>query len=176
MFCPCPFGGRGFSEKPGTLGRATTRRPIMAGQINATPHIKDTLDIICDLLGGVGVESFIVTFDGGGDDGQVEAPSEFKPEKAAKKAVALLDEVVKGARVSDGIRWSPSGQEQLWKEDPKLDDMIVGLCYDLLERVSSGWEINEGSHGIFHFDVKKRKVLLDFNERVIESNHFEYEL
>jgi hypothetical protein len=148
----------------------------MSGKINASPHIKDTLDIICDLLGGVGVESFIVTFDGGDNDGQVEPPSEFKPAKSAKKVGALLDEVVKGARVSDWVRWSPSGQEQLWKEDPKLDDMIVGLCYDLLNGVYSDWEINEGSHGTFLFDVTKRKVHLDFNERVIKSNHFEYEL
>lgn len=148
----------------------------MAGKINPTPHIKDTLDIVFDLLGGVGVESFIVTFDGGGDDGQVEAPSEFKPKKAAEKALALLDEQVKGARVSDGVRWSPSGQEQLWKADPKLDDMIVGLCYDTLEQVSAGWEINEGSHGTFHFDVKKRKMRLDFNERVIEDRNYEFVL
>ncbi len=111
----------------------------MVGQINATSQTKDTMEIMYDLLGGVGVESFVVTFDGGGDDGQVEQPSDFEPESSKEKAVRLLDEVVKGARVSDGIRWSPSGQEQLWKNDPKLDDMIVGLCYDFLEGVSSGW-------------------------------------
>jgi hypothetical protein len=148
----------------------------MVGQINATSQTKDTMEIMYDLLGGVGVESFVVTFDGGGDDGQVEQPSDFEPESSKEKAVRLLDEVVKGARVSDGIRWSPSGQEQLWKNDPKLDDMIVGLCYDFLEGVSSGWEINEGSHGIFRFDVKKRKMNLEFNERVISDEHYEFEL
>jgi len=148
----------------------------MAGQINATSEVKDTLDIVYDLLGGVGVESFVVTFDGGGDDGQVEQPSDFEPEESKEKAVSLLDEVVKGARVSDGIRWSPSGQEQLWKENPKLDDMIVSLCYDTLEGVSSGWEINEGSHGIFRFNVKKREMRLEFNERVIEDVKYEFEL
>jgi hypothetical protein len=148
----------------------------MAGQINATSQVKDTLDIVFDLLGGVGVESFVVTFDGGGDDGQVEPPSDFEPEESKEKALALLDEQVKGARVSDGIRWSPSGQEQLWKNDPKLDDIIGSLCYDTLEGVSSGWEINEGSHGTFLFDVKKRKMRLDFNERVIEDVKYEFEL
>ena len=145
-------------------------------KINASQHIKDTLDIVYDILGGVGVESFIVTFDGGGDDGQVESPSEFKPSKAEKKASKLLDEVVEGAKVSDGTRYGSNGPEQMWKEDPTLERLIDGLCYDVLETVSSGWEINEGSHGTFFFDVKKRKMNLDFKERVIQDNEFEFSL
>lgn len=148
----------------------------MAGKINLTDHMRDTLDIVFDLLGGVGVGGFIVTFDGGGDDGQVESPCEFKPAKSAKKAEKLLEEVMKGARVSDGTRYGPNGPEPIWKDDPKLDDMIVTLCYEVLEQVSSGWEINEGSHGTFHFDVKKRKMVLDFNERVIEDRNYEFVL
>jgi len=148
----------------------------MVGQINATSQVKDTLDIVFDLLGGVGVESFVVYFDGGGDDGQLEQPSDFNPESSKEKAVRLLDEQVWGARVSDGVRWSPSGEKQLWRDDPKLDDMILSLCYDILEGVSSGWENDEGSHGTFHFDVKNRKMRLDFNERVIEDVKYEFEL
>lgn len=145
-------------------------------KINASGHIIDTLDIIYDLLGGIGVESFIVTFDGGGDDGQVEAPSEFKPAKSAKEAESLLNEVVKGSRVSDGKRYTPSGMEHIWKDDPTLERLIDGLCYDVLETVAGGWEINEGSHGTFLFNVKKRKMTLDFNERVIEDRNFEFSL
>lgn len=145
-------------------------------KINASDHIKDTLDIIYDLLGGIGVESFIVTFDGGGDSGQAEAPCEFKPEKSQEKAIALLGEVVKGSRVSDGQRYTPSGMEHIWQNDPTLERLIDGLCYDVLETVAGGWEINEGSHGTFLFDVKKRKMMLDFNERVIEDRNFEFSL
>jgi hypothetical protein len=148
----------------------------MATKIKATDHIKDTLDIVFDLLGGAGVDSFVVSFDGGGDDGQVESPCEFKPAKSAKQAEKLLGEVVKGGRVSDGMRHGPSGPEQIWKNDPKLEDMIVGLCYDTLEHVAGGWEINEGSHGTFHFDYKKRKMGLDFNERIIEDRNIEFVL
>ena len=145
-------------------------------KIKATQHIKDTLDIVYDLLGGVGVESFTVIFDGGGDSGQVEVPSDFKPDNIAKKAEALLDEVVKGAMVNDGTRYGPNGPEQMWKEDPTLERLIDGVCYDVLETVSPGWEINEGSHGTFYFDVKKRKMNLDFNERVVRDNNFEFSL
>lgn len=149
----------------------------MPSKINATETVKSNLDIIYDLLGGVGVESFVVTFDGGGDDGQVEEASEFKPEKTKKKAGVLIGETVKGARVSNGTRWHPGGgTETIWKEDPTLDELIGSVCYEMLENVCSGWEINEGSYGVFHFDVKKRKVNLDFNERIVESNLTEYTL
>lgn len=144
--------------------------------ITATDHVKDTLDIVYDLLGGVGVESFIVSFDGGGDSGQVESPCEFKPEESAKQAEALLVEVVKGSRVSEGQRYTPSGMEHIWRDDPTLERLIDGLCYEVLETMAGGWEINDGSHGTFHFDANKRKMTLDFNERVVQDNNFEFEL
>jgi hypothetical protein len=146
----------------------------MANKINPTDHMRDTLDIIFDILGGVGVESFVVTFDGSGDDGQVESPSDFNPAKSEKKAAKIFGEVVEGARVSDAPRYLRNGHEHIWKSDPTLEDMVQTLCYEALESVSSGWEINEGSHGIFLFDVKKRKMRLDFNERVIEDRNYEF--
>lgn len=145
-------------------------------KIKATQHIRDTLDIIYDILGGVGVESFIVIFDGSGDDGQIESPCEFKPARSTKKAEALLGEVVKGSRVSDGTRYGPNGPEQMWRDDPTLERLIDGLCYDVLQTVAAGWEINDGSHGTFFFDAKKRKMTLDFNERVVQDKNFEFSL
>ena len=150
----------------------------MATKITLDNTAKANLDVVFDLLGGVGVESFLVVFDGGGDDGQVEGVSEIKPDrkKVVEAAEKLLGECVEGARVSDGERWSPSGVEKLWKSDPTMAQMIDSVCYEALEKVCSGWEINEGSHGFFYFDVKKRSGRLDFNERVIESNLTQYDM
>jgi hypothetical protein len=150
----------------------------MATKITLDDTAKSNLDIVFDLLGGVGVESFLVCFDGGGDSGQVEGVSEIKPsrKKVVEAAQNLLDETVEGARVSDGERWSQSGVEKLWKNDPTLQAMIDSVCYEALESVCSGWEINEGSCGHFLFDVKKRLVTFDFNERVIEMNLTQYEM
>lgn len=134
------------------------------------------LDIIYDLLGGVGVESFDVTFEGGGDDGQIEEPSYFEPKTSEKKVDALLKKKVKGAMVSDGMRWGPNGSEEIIKEDPTLSELIDAFCYDYLENVQGGWEINEGSRGTFHFDVKKRKMNLSFYARIVEENLIEYEM
>lgn len=151
----------------------------MATKIKTDDTVKSNLDLVYDLLGGVGVKSFVVTFDGGGDDGQIEGVSEIKPasKKVLESAKALLDDSVEGARVSDGQRWHPNGvTETLWKNDPTLREMIESVCYESLEKVCGGWEINEGSFGTFHFDVEERKMTLDFNERVIETNNSQYEL
>lgn len=145
-------------------------------KINLPPEVQGNLEIMYDLLGKVGVESFIVVFEGSGDDGQIEDPCEFKPKKTTKDAEALFEEVVKGARISDGWRYSTSGKEQIWKEDPTLSSIISSICYESLERASSGWEINEGSHGTFYFDVKNRTSRLDFKERVVQDVEYEFEM
>lgn len=148
----------------------------MASKVKVNENLKGNIDILFDLFGEVGIESFVVTFDGGGDSGQVEDPCDFNPEKSKEELDVLLSKVVEGAKISDGTRWGPNGSEELWKYDPTLNELISSLCYDTLESVYGGWEINEGSHGTFTFDVKKRKVILDFNERVIEDNHTQYVL
>lgn len=138
---------------------------------------KGNLDLVFDLLGGIGVESFIVTFDGSGDSGQLEEASDFKPEKIRKKADKLLGHHVEGARVSEGTRWSPTnGSETIWKENPDLSEIIDGICYDALGRAHPGWEINEGSYGTFTFDVKKRRANLNFHERIIETQESDFVL
>lgn len=148
-------------------------------KIKVSETVKSNLDLVYDLLGGVGVESFIVAFSGGGDDGQIEGVTEIKPEskKVLAGAKALLGDPCCGAKISDGQRWHPNGvTETLWKNDPTLEEMIESVCYESLENAHGGWEINEGSDGTFHFDVKKRKMTLDFNEHEVISNNFQYEL
>lgn len=138
-------------------------------------QVRDNKDIIFDLLAAEGVESFEVSFDGGGDDGQICEPENFSPEIKEKKISSMLSKKVEGGRVKNGTRYGPNGPETMWEENVTLQQMIDGVCYDVLEGVCSGWEINEGSYGTFYFDVKKRKVKLDFNERVVESNLTQYD-
>lgn len=140
-------------------------------KIDPPLYIKDNKDIILDILAGIGVESFEVNFDGNGDDGQIYEPSEVLPKKAAKKFEEMMEEKVKGARVCNGTRFNTDGSsETIWDTDVSLKGLIEGLCYDVLESSWGGWEINEGSHGTFTFDVKKRKVHLGFNAREVISH------
>lgn len=131
-----------------------------------TEEQRDNKDIIFDLLEIKGVKRFTVTFDGSGDSGQIEDIS---------LSDDLLNMAVQGASVNGGTIWTSEGKVENIKNDPPLREIIEELCYDTLEGVCGGWEINEGSFGEFTFDVKKRNIHLDFNERVQEVNSSEYD-
>lgn len=133
--------------------------------IKPADHIKDNKDLIFDLCEREGVDSFTVSFDGSGDSGQIE---DIDLEKK------LLDIRVEGAKIKEGSRWENGSPTIVWKNAENLEELISSICYEVLEATCGGWEINEGSYGEFTFDVKKRKVTLDFNERIVESRHTGY--
>lgn len=150
-------------------------------KIKVPEQIADNKDIVFDLLAPLGVKEFTVSFEGSGDSGSVEGAGSFvfkekkNEKKLLKEVEVLLKKKVDGGRVSNGTRFGPNGPETIWKVDVTLDDMISGVCYDVLEERHGGWEINEGSHGYFTFNVEKRKVYFQYSERVISENTSEYE-
>lgn len=122
-------------------------------------------DIVFDILQGK-VKQFTASFDGSGDSGQIE---DIDLEDA------ILDIKVEGVKIPNGIQYSQEGTKQLWDEAKTLRDVIDSVCYESLEEACSGWEINDGSYGEFVFDVKNRKVTLDFNERITDVRSSTYE-
>lgn len=135
--------------------------------VHLTEEQKASRDIILDILSTKKVKSFTVTFDGSGDSGQIE-------DITLKDS--LLESNVIGATVSAGTVWTSEGSVKQINTEPTMREVIEELCYAVLEGVCGGWEINEGSYGEFVFDVIKRKVRLDFNERIESVNSTEYDL
>lgn len=136
-------------------------------KIKLEEKLQDKKDILFDILKAKKIKNFTVSFDGGGDSGQIEDVSlEDK----------ILDEVVEGVSVSDGYVWDVKSNKSVERllNNATVRQVIDNICYDVLESHCDGWEINEGSYGTFNFDVSKRKVTLDFNERIIESEYTEY--
>lgn len=123
-------------------------------------------EILFDILKREGISSFTVEFDGYGDDGSLEDSD--LPQKIA-------DIVVEGSRISQGHVWHNGERIEKWKEDCTVEQIIESLCHEVLCLYHDGWEINEGSHGEFVFDVEKRTAHLDFNERYVESKLHEYD-
>lgn len=126
----------------------------------------DLKDILFDLLAKEKVKKFAVTFDGSGDSGQIED---------VDLEDNILQKEVEGVRIPNGWQYSTEGKTRIYDDAKTIHDIVDGICYDVLEQVSSGWEINSGSYGTFTFDVKKRKVSLDFNERIEDVRTTEYE-
>jgi hypothetical protein len=139
----------------------------MSKKITTKQHTQDNKDILFDLLENEKIEKFEVSFDGSGDSGQIEDIS--LDSKILKKKV--VGAILSAGNVYDPITKTTS---QKWEKDVDVEGLIQGICYEVLEDSFGGWEINDGSYGSFNFDVKKRKMTLEMNERVMEVNTEEF--
>jgi hypothetical protein len=117
-----------------------------------------------DALAAVGITHVIVSFDGYGDSGQIEDIEA----KAHDKVVKLPpNEIVIAAAV-----WGASEPEP---RSMSIADAVERVAYDLLEETHCGWENNDGAYGDFTFDVAKRSIILDYNERYTASENYTHE-
>lgn len=116
-------------------------------------------------LAAASVTSVIVTFDGGGDSGQIESIVA----QAGESEIDLPDTPVELARTEFHT-------EEVTRTTTPLPDAIESFCYDVLESKHGGWENNEGGFGEFTFDVAAETVVFDFNYRIQQSENHYYEL
>ncbi|MFC7706189.1 DUF6878 family protein [Plastorhodobacter daqingensis] len=121
-------------------------------------------DALFDALATAGVTSVIVTFDGSGDSGQIEDIQAYAGDEGAD-----LPEV-------EIIIASPAwGDPGFAAATMTVEQAIEQLAYDFLSSTHGGWEINDGAYGEFVFDVAKRTISLDFNERYTASAYYGHE-
>ena len=109
-------------------------------------------------LAAAEIEFVLVTFDGGGDSGQIEdiaASRQQQPVPLPDVKVRLLQAVWGNAR--------PKAVKAT------LRDAIEALCYDFLEEDNGGWENNGCAFGEFRLDVAARTVRLEFNARYVDT-------
>ena len=113
-----------------------------------------------DALAAAGITGVLVTFDGAGDSGQIEAIDATRDQAPAELPAAAI-----AIATPD---WDGSG---LQRRQCSVRDAIEALAYAFLEETHDGWEINEGAYGEFRFDVAERTVELDYNERIETSEY-----
>ncbi|MDH7639210.1 DUF6878 family protein [Sphingomonas oryzagri] len=112
------------------------------------------------LLAQAGITSLIVRFDGGGDSGQIEEIDARRGEEATEVPTGDVELLV-----------TNYGADRAFAETQPIDRSIETFCYALLASAHDGWENNEGAYGEFIFDIAAGTVTLDFNYRVIETEH-----
>jgi hypothetical protein len=113
-----------------------------------------------DALDAAGIIQVVLTFDGSGDEGQIE-----DTEIESTTGMDTLPEV------KIGILHAVWGQAEPQCKERSLADLIETVAYDCLAQKHSGWEDGEGAYGEFTFDVATRTVKLDFNSRFIDSEY-----
>jgi hypothetical protein len=129
--------------------------------------------LVFDYLGKRNIKQIKVVFDGCGDSGQIEDISTDRN----KDDKDLLNEMVPFSHINRGGEWD--NEKKAWVEkdctEGTLRELLGEVVYNKLNDDHSGWEINSGSFGTFVFDIKKRKIKLEFNERYEEVNTSEDE-
>ena len=116
-----------------------------------------------DALAAVSVTEVLVEFDGEGDSGQIDHVQASN----ANGTVTLPD-----ARIE--VASAPWGRNEPNRTDATLGEAIETVCYALLSANCGGWEINEGSYGLFVFDVAERTIELTHNERCVSVETSEH--
>ena len=117
-----------------------------------------------DALTIAGIACVVVSFDGYGDSGQIESVE-------AKAG----DEIVPLPTTAIAIAAALWGQAEPETRSMTLDEAVEHLAYDFLEETHSGWEDGDGAYGDFTFDVAKRSIMLDYNDRYTASENHQHE-
>ena len=112
-------------------------------------------------LAAASVTLVTVTFDGGGDSGQIEEVVA----QAADAIAQIPDTQIEMQRAS----WSTG---KLDASKTSLRDAIEEICFDYLSQEHGGWENKDGGQGDFTFHVEDQRIELDFNQFFTDStNH-----
>ena len=112
-----------------------------------------------DALAAAQINAVIVTFDGYGDEGQIEsitASGENGPVALPNVAIEIV------APTRDG--------SALESRAMPVAEAIEEISYGLLRDAHPGWENNDGAYGEFTFNVAERTITLDHNSRYTEIN------
>ena len=117
---------------------------------------------VMDALAAAGITSVVVTFDGASDSGQVDSIVAHSGEATVQLPATTFVLVVDVEDEEPGVR----------TDGTPLAAAIEILCYDLLMQEHDGWETNEGAFGTFTFTVADGSIVLDFNQRFIDSENY----
>lgn len=127
------------------------------------PHNRTAL---FDALAAAGITRVVVRFDGYGDSGQIEDITAYD---ASGAETGLPD----APRIT--LLRTQHGAPEAVSEVHGIGDALESLAYGFLAETHGGWENNDGAFGDFTFDVVRRTIALDYNERYAASVNHQHE-
>jgi hypothetical protein len=116
--------------------------------------------IVFDALTAAGITRITVEFDGEGDSGQINGVTAYAGEAPTKLLSTSLT-----------LHVATQNADNPTITETSLPSAIEDLCYDYLSQCHGGWQDNDGAYGTFEFDVSKRSIHLDFNERFTDTTN-----
>ena len=113
-------------------------------------------------LAAAGIDHVTVEYDGSGDSGQIDCITAWDAND--QKITLLLEPKLQLAADDPGQPIARS-----------LESAVEDLAWNYLEGLYNGWENNDGACGTFVFDVPKRTITLEHNERFTDVDTFKHE-
>ena len=114
-------------------------------------------------LAAAGVTHVIVSFDGGGDEGQIENVE-------AKAADVHVNIPVGDVGIAVPVWDQPEPELRVMP----IADAVEHIAWDCLGTTCFGWENGDGAYGDITFDVAAGSIVLDFNGRYTASDYSQY--
>ena len=111
------------------------------------------LDHLCPILSAHEIVTVTISYDGGGDEGQVEHIEAFGPAGSTE-----LPDV-------ECQRYGMDFSGTVYQEPDRLSSAIESFGYEVLEGAHDGWENNDGAFGTLTIDVASRAASLEHNSR-----------
>ena len=130
-------------------------------EIDAAKPISENKAKLLAFLASAGITLVTVTFDGGGDSGQIEDIAAFKGDLSVELPGGTVEVMMLGY-----------GADRPTANHLCVTEATENLTYDLLRQKHRGWENNDGAYGEFTFDVAAGTISLDYNERFTSSENF----
>lgn len=121
--------------------------------------------VLFDCLEAAGIGQVLVSFDGYGDSGQIESIE-------ARDGHGRAVELPSGTIAILCAVWQHAEPD---RRDMPLSEAIEHLAYDALRETHAGWENDDGAYGEFVFDVSRRMITLDYNERYTATESYSHE-
>lgn len=116
------------------------------------------------ILASQGITLVTVTFDGCGDNGQIEDIASFRGEEQADLPTGAVEILAVSHDTGQPVANVLS-----------VSEAIEEMAYGLLGQKHCGWENNDGAYGEFSFHVAEGRIELDYNERFTASEQHGHE-
>jgi hypothetical protein len=126
---------------------------------------------VFEALAALHITTVTVEFDGENDSGDVHTVCVY----AGNEHVELPKTPITMKNVRT-IYAADGGTTTVTDSQEPMTTAIEMLCLDHLQHEHSGWEIDGGAYGAFHFDVAARTIQLAFSYRHIETIHTDYDV
>lgn len=114
-----------------------------------------------EVLTAAGISHVTATFDGEGDNGQIESVEAWSGDVAAELPLTEISVT--------SIDWHSSEATTFTMT---IKTAIEQMAYDFLSDTHGGWENNDGAFGEFCFDATARTIQLDYNERIMTHESY----